>query len=76
MGLKAGNWASRQRFRSQGLELDLKTGIWASRLGFEWTEEKKKEEEEEEEKQKSPHMCESIAIICPYLFLGSISVLG
>ena len=37
--------------------MGLKTGIWASRLGFEGGA---KKEEEEEEEEKIPHMFESI----------------
>ena len=71
MGLEGGIYASRLGFGPQGWglgreggiwawreDLDLKTGIWASRLGFKsgdgWTEKKEKE------KEKITHMYESI----------------
>ena len=43
--------------------MDLKTGIWASRLGYGpggWGEGGAEEKKEEKEKEKTPHMCESI----------------
>ena len=41
--------------------MGLKTGIWASRLGFEEGEtEKEEEEEDKKEEEKIPHMCERI----------------
>jgi len=44
----------RLEFGSQDWDLGLKTGIWASRLGFEGggMEEEKEEEEEEEEEEE------------------------
>ena len=44
-------------FGPQDWDLGLKTGIWASRLGFVGGG---MEEEEDKEKEKIPHMCESI----------------
>ena len=56
MGREARIWTLRLGFGPQDWDLDLETGIWASRLGYEGggTEEK------EEKKEKISHMCESI----------------
>ena len=57
MGLEARIWALRLGCGPQDWDLDLETGIWAWRLGFEGGT---KKEKKEEEKEKIPHMCESI----------------
>ena len=57
MGLKARIWALRLGFEPRDWDLDLETGIRASRLGFEGGT---KEEKEKEKEEKIPHMCESI----------------